>query len=164
MYENGFNCRNIATQSLSAIIIEMIIRLYFSIKSVQTYMNNVEIAEDYSNYEAIKQFFKPANKEKLYEMLLVAHSIVTAVNVGKIVIEIVASEGGALAPALSKINIAEIIAVVNYGAKVTNATLKRTNEYNKVVYYFDGVGESWESLDKELTAGEIEAITSIERD
>ena len=101
-------------------------------------MNNVEIAEDYSNYEAIKQFFKPANKEKLYEMLLVAHSIVTAVNVGKIVIEIVASEGGALAPALSKINIAEIIAVVNYGAKVTNATLKRTNEYNKVVYYFDG--------------------------
>lgn len=164
MYENGFNCRNIATQSLSAIIIEMIIRLYFSIQSVQTYMNNVEIAEDYSYFEAIKQFFKPANKEKLYEMLLVAHSIVTAVNVGKIVIEIVASEGGALAPALSKINIAEIIAVVNYGAKVTNATLKRTNEYNKVVYYFDGVGESWESLDKELTAGEIEAITSIERD
>ena len=162
LYQKGFNCKNIAVQSLSVIIIEMIVRLYFSIQSVKEYKDKVEIAEDYSNIDAIKAFFKPANKDKLYEMLLVAHSIVTSVNVGKIVIQIVVSEGSALAPALSQLNIAEIMAVVRYGAKVAGAAVKRNNENAKIDYYFEFTEESWIALEKELTIDEKEAISLIE--
>ena len=162
MYSNGFNCKNIALQSLSVIIIEMIIRLYFSIQSVKEYKNKVEIAEDYSNFEAIKAFFIPANKDKLYEMLLVAHSIVTAVNVGKIAIQIVASEGTALAPALSQLNVAEIMSVVRYGAKVAGAAVKRNNENAKVNYYFDITKEDWSNIEEKMIADEKEAIFLID--
>jgi hypothetical protein len=65
------------------------------------------INEDYSNFEAVKHFFKPENKEKLDEMLLVAHSMVTAVNMGKVVID----------KAPWEINVIEILNVVRYGDK-----------------------------------------------
>lgn len=162
LYENGFNCKNIATQSLSAIMIEMIVRLYFSIQSVKEYHDKVEIAEDYSNADAIKAFFKPTNKDKLYEMLLVAHSIVTAVNAGKIVIQIVASGGSALAASLSQLNIAEIIAVVRYGVKVVRNTVKRNNEKAKIDYYFERTEENWVLIEKEWTANETEIISLTE--
>ncbi len=138
MYHNGFNCKNIIIQSASTIAIEIIIRIYFSIMSVKKYHDKCEIAEDYSNIEALKQFIKPGSKEKLHEMLLVAHAIVTAVNVGKVVIT----------KNFAEINITEIMSVVRYGVSVVSAMNKRNGEYAKLIYHAERTSGAWEQLDQ----------------
>lgn len=137
MYQNGFNCKNIIIQSLSTIIIEVIIRIYFSIKSVKAYKNKFNVAEDYSNFELVKRFIKPINKEKLYEMLLVAHTIVTAINVGKVVIK----------KSPWELNITEIIAVLRYGIKVLKNIMDRHSEYAKLIRNSNNVHEKWKQLE-----------------
>lgn len=138
MYHNGFNCKNIIIQSASTIAIEIIIRIYFSIISVKKYHDKCEVDEDYSNIEALKQFVNPGSKEKLHEMLLVAHAIVTAVNVGKVVIT----------KNFAEINITEIMAVVRYGASVVSAINKRNGEYAKLIYHAEQTNSMWEQLDQ----------------
>lgn len=140
MYQNGFNCKNIILQSLSTVIIEVIIRIYYSIQSVKRYKCEVELAEDYSNFEAFKRFFKPANKEKLREMLLVAHAIVTAVNIGKVIIK----------KSPWEINITEIFSVVKYGVMVLKSTMSRNSEYAKLIRNSNEIHERWELLEREI--------------
>ena len=144
MYHNGFNCKNIIIQSASTIAIEVIIRIYFSIKSVKKYHDQIEVAEDYSNLEAFKKFIKPESQEKLHEMLLVAHAIVTAMNVGKVVIT----------KNLASINITEIISVIRYGISVVSALNKRHSEYARLVYHADEINNGWEKLDLEYRNNE----------
>lgn len=151
MYHNGFNCKNIIIQSASTIAIEIIIRIYFSIMSVKKYHDKCEIAEDYSNIEALKQFIKPGSKEKLHEMLLVAHAIVTAVNVGKVVIT----------KNFAEINVTEIMAVVRYGVSVVSAMNKRNGEYAKLIYHAERINEVWEQLDQSFAEEEREIIESL---
>lgn len=148
MYHNGFNCKNIIIQSASTIAIEVIIRIYFSIMSVKKYHDQIEIAEDYSNLEALKKFIKPENKEKLHEMLLVAHAIVTAMNVGKVVIT----------KNLASINVTEIISVIRYGVSVVTAMNKRHGEYARLIYHAGEINELWEKLDSEYSIDETAFI------
>lgn len=142
MYKNGFNCKNVLIQSVTAAIVEIIIRLHFSIQSVKEYKDSVEISEDFSNWEAVKKFFKPTSQDKLHEMLLVSHTIVLAVNVGKIVI----SEGTAIAD----INVAEILSVVKYGIKVTKAVASRNFEYAKLMYHAKEINQQWAELEDKI--------------
>lgn len=151
MYHNGFNCKNIIVQSASTIAIEIIIRIYFSIMSVKKYKDQIEVADDYSNIDAFKKFIKPDNKDKLNEMLLVAHAIVTAVNIGKVVIT----------KNLAEINVTEIISVVRYGVSVVAAMNKRNNEYAKLMHHADQINTAWEQLDKEFGSEEIEVIKAL---
>lgn len=148
MYHNGFNCKNIIIQSASTIAIEVIVRIYFSIMSVKKYHDKCEVAEDYSNIEALKQFIKPGSKEKLHEMLFVAHAIVTAVNVGKIVIT----------KNFAEINVTEIMAVVRYGVSVVSAMNKRNGEYAKLICHAERTNEVWEQLDQAFLDEEREII------
>ena len=148
MYHNGFNCKNVIIQSVSTIAIEIIIRIYCSILSVKNYRDQIEVAEDYSNLEAIKQFIKPANKEKLNEMLLVAHSIVTLFNLGKVIIT----------KNLAEINVTEIISVVRYGLSVVSAMNKRNNEYRKIIYHSDRIDDIWKQLDSAIADDETSFI------
>ncbi len=140
MYQNGFNCKNVLTQSVTAVIVEIIIRLYFSIQSVREYRNSIDVKEDYSNWEAVKAFAKPMCQEKLHEMILVSHSIVLALNIGKIIIT----------ERVEQINVAEIIAVVKYGIKVTKAVAKRNSEYARIVYHATEVNKRWDDLEAEI--------------
>lgn len=140
MYQNGFNCKNIIIQSISTIIIEVILRIYFSLKSVKAHQNEFEVTEDYSNFEAVKQFLEPISKEKLYEMLLVAHTIVTAVNVGKVVLK----------KAPWELNVTEIVAVVRYGVKVLKNTIARHSEYAKLIRNAHEIHEKWNELEAVL--------------
>ena len=148
MYHNGFNCKNIIIQSASTIAIEVIIRIYFSIMSVKKYHDQIEVAEDYSNLEALKKFIKPENQEKLHEMLLVAHAIVTAMNVGKVVIT----------KNLASINVTEIISVIRYGVSVVSAMNKRHGEYARLIYHAGEINELWEKLDGEYSIDETALI------
>ena len=143
MYTNGFNCKNIVTQSLSTIIIEIIIRIYFSTISVKEYKEKIEIDEKYSNIDTIKEFINPNNKDKLYEMLLVSHSIVSLINTGKITIKLITTKD---ISSLSTINITEIISVVRYGIKVTSKLLERNNIYNKTIYYSEEINNNWDNI------------------
>lgn len=158
MYQNGFNIKNVIIQSLTTIIIEVIIRIYYSIQSVKQYKDEIELAEDYSNFEAFKRFIKPTNKEKLHEMLLVAHAIVTAVNVGKVVIK----------KAPWEINITEIIAVIRYGIKVLKNTRARHSEYAKLMRNVEEIHQRWQEFeakicyDCEEVAKEITEVLVIE--
>lgn len=136
MYKQGFNLKNIAIQSLSTIIVEIIIRIYFGIDEVKRYKDNIEIKEDYSNFEAIGKFLKPTGKEKMYEMLLLAHTIVTAVNVGKVIINKHPWE----------INITEIISVIRYAIPVLNNAINRHSGYAKLIRNADELNNNWEVL------------------
>ena len=151
MYHNGFNCKNIIIQSASTIAIEIIIRIYFSIMSVKNYRDQIEVAEDYSNMDALKKFIKPENKEKLNEMLLAAHAIVTAINVGKVVIT----------KNLASINVTEIMAVVRYGVSVVAAMRKRNNEYAKLMYHAEQIDDMWAQLDGKLLEDETAVIQAM---
>ena len=160
MYKNGFNLKNVMTQSLSAIIIEFILRLYYSIQSVRKYSKELEIDEKYSNIEAIKKFINPEHKEKLNEMLLVAHAIVMAQNVGRITFRCIASQG-LDAQALSQINVAEIIAVVRYGVSVVKEVAARNGEYAKLIYHLDDIDEKWVAIDDKFKNDEVIILSSI---
>lgn len=148
MYQNGFNMKNVIIQSISAIIIEIIIRIYFSIQSVRDYKNEVDIQEDYSNYNEIKRVGKSHNKEKLNEMLLVAHAIVTVINVGKVVIK----------RAPWEINIAEIISVIKYGVRVVKATRRRNSEYAKLIRNSKEIHELWGKLEETVNNIDEKAV------
>lgn len=158
MYKNGFNLKNIMTQSVSAIIIEVIVRLFYSIQSVKDYADKVEIDEHYSNIDALKEFINPKNKEKLNEMLLVAHAIVMAENVGKITIKCIVAKDLA---SVSQLNIAEIIAVVRYGISVVNSVAARNNEYAKLIYHTDETNANWAELEKQINTVELAVITEM---
>ena len=151
LYHQGFNCKNIVIQSVSAIAVETIIRIYFSIQSVEKYKNRIEIAEDYSNFEAIKEFISPMSKEKLNEMLLVSHAIVTGLNTGKIVIN----------KNLAEINIAEILAVVKYGIKVVDAAIARNNEYAKLIYHAEQIQNNWAEIENNIIDVEFDVLNDF---
>ena len=151
MYQNGFNCKNVITQGISTVLIEIIIRIYFSINSISKMKKDIDIAEDYSNWDAIKEFVKPDNQEKLNEMLLVAHAIVTAVNIGKVVIK----------KSPWEINITEIISVIKYGIRVVNANMARNSEYAKLIRNAKELHENWEKLEHQIILTEEESFEDI---
>lgn len=138
MYQNGFNLKNIMTQSLSTIMVEVILRIYFGVKSVQSYKAEFELDDDYSNFSAIKEFIKPSSKDKLYEMLLLSHAIVTAVNIGKVVIK----------KSPWELNVTEIMSVIRYVIPVVNSAIERNSEYSKIMRNADEIHEKWEQLKK----------------
>lgn len=153
MYKNGFNCKNVLVQSITTVIIESIIRIHYSINDVRAYKKEVTINDDYSNYEAIKRFFKPINQEKLNEMLLVAHAICTAINVGKIVIK----------KSPWEINVTEIISVVRYGIKVLQDVMARNSEYSKLIRNSEEIHNHWAELENQICIGTEEMENSIKK-
>lgn len=156
MYKNGFNMKNIATQALSTVIVEFVIRLYFAIKNIKEAKEDIEIPEDYSKLELVKSAFK--SSEKMSEMLLASHAIVTAVNLGKVTIKCIY---GDLAKGLSQINITEIISVVKYGIKVTKDVSIRNSDYSKSIYYAKIAANGWNSLDMITQEDEVEVIKNM---
>lgn len=137
MYHNGFNIKNIFIQSASTAAIEIIVRIYYSVQSVKKYRNSIEIAEDYSNFEAIKEFVSPGSKEKMNEMLLLAHTLVMAINAGKVVIT----------KNLAEINVTEIMSVIRYGSSVLGAAINRNHEHLKVLHHADRITNGWSELE-----------------
>lgn len=145
MYQQGFNVKNIMIQSLSTITVEVILRIYFGIDEVKRYKDDIEIEEDYSNFQAIGKFIRPTGKEKLYEMLLLAHTIVTAVNVGKVIIT----------KKPWQINVTEIISVIRYAIPVVNNTINRHSEYGKLIRNADEINKNWELLADQYSADNL---------
>lgn len=147
MYQQGFNLKNIMIQSLSTIIIEVIIRIYFDISEVKKYKDTIEIKEDYSNFKAFIRLMKlENNKAKLNEMLLVSHSIVCGMNIGKIIIT----------KQPWSINITEIISVVKYTIPVIENLINRHSDYAKIIRNTDEIKEDWDNLAIEFDLDKIE--------
>jgi hypothetical protein len=67
-------------------------------------------------------------------MLLLAHTIVTAVNVGKVIIT----------KKPWQINVTEIISVIRYAIPVVNNTINRHSEYAKLIRNADEINKNWE--------------------
>lgn len=147
MYQQGFNLKNIMTQSLSTIIIEVIIRIYFAISEVKKYKDTVEIKEDYSNFKAFIRVMKlENNKAKLNEMLLLSHSIVCGMNIGKIIIT----------KQPWSINITEIISVVKYTIPVIENLKNRQSDYAKIIRNADEIKEGWYNLAIEFDLDKVQ--------
>ena len=136
MYQQGFNIKNILIQSLTTIVVEVLLRIYFGIDEVKRYKSGIEIKEDYSNYEAICKFVRPSGTDKLYEMLLLTHIIVAAINVGKVVITKKPWE----------INVTEMLCVVRYAIPVLNTTIDRHSGYAKLIRNANEIQRGWEVL------------------
>lgn len=154
MYQNGFNLKNICIQSLSTVIVEIVIRVYFSIESVKQYKKELEINEDFSNFEIVKSVLKPINQNKLDEMLLVSHIIVTAVNIGKVVIK----------KSPWEINVTEILSVFKYATKVIRETVARNNvnsEYAKIMRNADEIHRRWNILYETLICDDREITETL---
>ena len=145
MYQNGFNIKNIMMQSVSTIIIEIILRVYNSVHSVQKYKYEFELDDDYSNFRAVRHLFRQESEEKLNEMLLVSHAIATAVNVGKVIIN----------KAPWEINITEIFSVFKYGVKVVSNAMERNLEYLKLIRNADEIHKCWQQLEQEICYDDI---------
>lgn len=147
MYQQGFNLKNIMIQSLSTIIIEVIIRIYFAISEVKKYKDTVEIKEDYSNFKAFIRVMKlENNKAKLNEMLLLSHSIVCGMNIGKIIIT----------KQPWSINITEIISVVKYTIPVIENLKNRQSDYAKIIRNADEIKEGWYNLAIEFDLDKVQ--------
>lgn len=146
MYQNGFNMKNIMVQSLSAIIVEVILRVYFGIQSVKSYKSEFELSDCYSNFSAIKEFIKPSSKDKLHEMLLLSHSIVMAVNVGKVIIK----------KAPWELNVTEIISVIRYAVPVVNSWIDRNSGHSKDMRNAGEIHERWAQLLDETSLDRID--------
>ena len=147
MYQQGFNLKNIMIQSLSTIIIEVIIRIYFDISEVKKYKDTIEIKEDYSNFKAFIRLMKlENNKAKLNEMLLVSHSIVCGMNIGKIIIT----------KQPWSINITEIISVVKYTIPVIENLKNRQSDYAKIIRNADEIKEGWYNLAIEFDLDKVQ--------
>lgn len=107
MYKAGFNLKNVAIQGISTLSIELILRIYMAVKETERIKQegkSFNILEDYSNIDNIKSVINSAANPKYREMFLLAHSLVTAVNIGKVIIK----------KAPWEINITEIIMTVRY--------------------------------------------------
>ena len=156
MYRNGFNMKNIAVQALSTVVVEFVIRLYFAIKNIQSIKEDNELYDDYSKIDLIKTTFK--STEKMSEMLLAAHAIVTSVHLGKVTIKCVT---GDLAKGLSQINITEIIALVKYATKVTKNVAERNSDYSKSIYYAKIASNGWAALEELAQDDEIAVIQEM---
>jgi len=146
MYHQGFNIKNVMVQSLSTVMVEIVLRIYFGIDEMRRYGESVEIQEDYSNFEAIRRFIRPTGKDKLHEMLLLAHTIVTAVNVGKVVITKKPWE----------INITEIISVIRYAVPVLSDVIDRHSGYAKLIRNADEITANWEALAREFSVDRLQ--------
>jgi len=146
MYHQGFNIKNIMIQSISTIMVEIIMRIYFGIDEMKRYGESVEIQEDYSNFEALGRFIRSTGKEKLHEMLLLAHAVVAAVNVGKVVITKKPWE----------INITEIISVIRYAVPVLSDAIDRHSGYAKLIRNADEINANWEALAIEFSVDRLQ--------
>jgi len=153
MYQNGFNLKNIMSQSLSTIIVEIILRTYFGVMSVQKYNDNFELTEDYGNFAVIKKLVKPNKSDKINEMMLISHTIVTAMNIGKIVIKKNPWE----------INVTEIISVVKYSIPVVNGVVNRHSEYEKLIVNSHGKHLIWEKLITDISLEDTEREFIIDK-
>ncbi len=91
---------------------------------------------------------------KMNEMLLVAHAIVTVINVGKVVIT----------KNLASINITEIFSVVRYGISVVNAMNKRNSENAKIIYQAKQTNEQWLQIDGDFSEQEKDYILNSPED
>lgn len=110
--------------------------------------------------DRIPSDISPHHKEKLNEMLLVAHSIVTAFNAGKIVIKCLVAKNY---KSVSEINITEIMATVRYGVSVMNATIKRNDSYSKLIYHSDEISALWTEIERGYSVDEAEVINASEQ-
>ena len=126
--------------------------IIISIQSLQKYNTQVSIKEDYSNMDAIKAFFVPASQEKLAEMLLISHAVVTAVNVGKVVIK----------EAPWELNVTEIISVIRYGIAVVKNSRKRNSEYAKLLRNCNEISQRWACLAEDICSCEEASIENME--
>ena len=154
-----FNLKNISVQSLSTVLVEFVIRLYFAICTIKDFKEDIDIPEDYSKLELFKSAFK--STEKMSEMLLAAHAVVTAVNLGKVSIKCISGEPVQIAKGLSQINITEIMSVVKYAVKVTKAVAIRNSDYSKSIYYAKIAKNGWDSLDIMAQEDELEIIKKM---
>jgi hypothetical protein len=68
IYNKGYNFRHLVVKAFSVIVIELILRIYHYFR-----LKDVDVSEE-------------QKKQKLTEMLLLSHSITSAINVGKVVI------------------------------------------------------------------------------
>ena len=81
-------------------------------------------------------------------MLLVAHTIVSAMNIGKVIIN----------KAPWQINIGEIFSVVRYGVKVLSRMLDRNSDYAKLMRSSKEIHEGWLALEQQICNSEQSII------
>lgn len=79
-------------------------------------------------------------------MLLLSHSIVTAINIGKVVIK----------KSPWELNITEIISVVRYAIPVLKGVIIRHSEYAKLLSNYQEIPDNWEELANSISLEEAE--------
>lgn len=139
MYKAGFNLKNVAIQGVSTLSIELILRIYMAIKEtvrIKKENKSFNILEDYSNINNIKSVMNPAGNPKYREMFLLAHSMVTAVNIGKIIIK----------KAPWEINLTEIIMTIRYFIPFIEDYLYRNSKQAILDRNTLKINSEWESM------------------
>lgn len=136
-----YNLKNVAIQGVSTLSIELILRIYMAVKEtkrIKAENKSFNILEDYSNIDNIKSIISPAQNPKYREMFLLAHSMVTAVNVGKVIIK----------KAPWEINLTEIIMTIRYFVPFIEDYLYRNSRQAILDRNTKEINDEWDNIIK----------------
>jgi len=135
MYINGYDLRHFITMSVSTACIEMIVRMYLSIASIN---NQSDIDLDVVKSFATKDKERIQSSLRLHKMLFLSHTIATSGNA----IKVFASQGNPLS-----INITQWIAFLKEAVIVTQTSLRNTTG-EKITRNREKIDNNWENIQK----------------
>ena len=148
MYKAGFNLKNVVIQAISTIAIELFIRIYIAVIETKRILGegkSFNILADYSNWENIKSVISVSHI-KYQEMFLVAHSLTTAVNLGKVIIK----------KAPWEINVTEMMMTVRYLIPVLQDYLWGNSMQDKLARNNQEILGEWERLMNEIGSNRLQ--------
>lgn len=113
LYADGLNLRNLVMQGIPVATVELITWIYTALRYKDSTYSKEQI------------------KAKKETMLLLTHGIATAVNVGKVIIQVVVTKD---AKALTSLNLPMVIRTINLVWKSIKRELQYTNNRTALVY------------------------------
>lgn len=149
MYKQGFNLKNVAIQGISTLAVELMLRIYMAIKETKRLLKedkSLNILEDFSNFENIKTIINPAANSKYREMFLVTHAVITAVNIGKVIIK----------KAPWEINLTEIFMTIRYLVPYIKEVLDRHSRQAILSRNTQEIISDWDKLLENVESRKLE--------
>lgn len=117
LYSNGFNLRNLVMQGVPVLVVELITWIYTELRHKDS------------------EYTKEQVSAKKDTMLLLSHGIATAVNAGKVIINVLVSPTAAKkVKALTSINLPMVIRTVTLVWSAVSREIKKNNDRKALIY------------------------------
>lgn len=133
MYMSGYDLRHMVTMAVSTAVIEIVIRAYHYLSSVQPMENRVDMISSSISSQELSGI---TNKLKLHKMLFLAHTAVAGGNA----VKVFAYHGNPTA-----INLPQWIAFLKESVTIVKALLRDTTP-EKIIRNRNVINDTWEDI------------------